>query len=224
MQMHQEVREKVLPSLDLAGVAEYIKSGRARQIVCLVGAGISVSAGIPGELPYKMNSILQGKYSCVVLDDMGRRTAVQAMWANLTQSRRSQCRVRSGLADFRSPGTGLYAQLEKYNLPDPQSLFEIEFFRRNPEPFHTLSKELFPGNFKCACSRVHCWVALQATWSLATEDRTLLRLLQANTGTLFHAAAAREGHAAPMLHSEHRLVGETGGAAVRRHRRSTRQF
>ncbi len=43
-------------------------------------------------------------------------------------------------ADFRSPGTGLYSQLEEYNLPDPQALFEIGFFRLNPQPFHTLAK------------------------------------------------------------------------------------
>jgi hypothetical protein len=36
-----------LPSLDLAGVAQLILSGRARNIVVMAGAGISVSAGIP---------------------------------------------------------------------------------------------------------------------------------------------------------------------------------
>lgn len=37
----------LLPSLDLEGVAALIKSGRARRIVVMAGAGISVSAGIP---------------------------------------------------------------------------------------------------------------------------------------------------------------------------------
>lgn len=27
--------------------------------------------------------------------------------------------VASGIPDFRSPGTGLYSQLQKYNLPYP---------------------------------------------------------------------------------------------------------
>jgi len=36
-----------LPSLDLEGVAAYIASGAVRNIVCMCGAGISVSAGIP---------------------------------------------------------------------------------------------------------------------------------------------------------------------------------
>ena len=28
--------------------------------------------------------------------------------------------VSAGIPDFRSPGTGLYSQLERYNLPHPQ--------------------------------------------------------------------------------------------------------
>lgn len=54
----------------------------------------------------------------------------------------------AGIPDFRSPGSGLYHNLEKYNLPDPQAIFEIDFFRRNPQPFFTLAKELYPGTFK----------------------------------------------------------------------------
>lgn len=38
---------QALGSLDLAGVAELIKSGRSRKIVVMAGAGISVAAGIP---------------------------------------------------------------------------------------------------------------------------------------------------------------------------------
>ena len=42
-------------------------------------------------------------------------------------------------ADFRSPGTGLYDNLQKYNLPHPEALFEIGFFKRNPQPFVDLA-------------------------------------------------------------------------------------
>ena len=35
----------------------------------------------------------------------------------------------AGIPDFRSPGTGLYDNLQKYNLPSPQSVFEIKFFK-----------------------------------------------------------------------------------------------
>lgn len=54
----------------------------------------------------------------------------------------------AGIPDFRSPGSGLYDNLQKYNLPDPQAIFEIGYFRTNPKPFFTLAKELYPGNFK----------------------------------------------------------------------------
>ena len=35
----------------------------------------------------------------------------------------------AGIPDFRSPGTGLYDNLQKYMLPSPQSIFEIGYFR-----------------------------------------------------------------------------------------------
>ncbi|XP_054264098.1 NAD-dependent protein deacetylase sirtuin-2 [Macrosteles quadrilineatus] len=54
----------------------------------------------------------------------------------------------AGIPDFRSPGSGLYHNLQKYNLPNPQAIFEIGFFRENPQPFFTLAKELYPGSFK----------------------------------------------------------------------------
>ena len=35
----------------------------------------------------------------------------------------------AGIPDFRSPETGLYHNLEKYNLPHAQSIFELEYFK-----------------------------------------------------------------------------------------------
>ena len=54
---------KGLPSLDIKGLASYIKNGYAKKILILTGAGISVKSGIP---------------------------------------------------DFRSPGTGLYDNFKNY--------------------------------------------------------------------------------------------------------------
>uniref|UniRef100_A0A8C2XCA6 NAD-dependent protein deacetylase sirtuin-2 n=1 Tax=Cyclopterus lumpus TaxID=8103 RepID=A0A8C2XCA6_CYCLU len=89
--------DKVLDELTLDGVAQYIKSGKCKNILCMVGAGISTSAGIP---------------------------------------------------DFRSPETGLYANMQKYNLPYPEAIFQIDYFKKHPEPFFALAKELYPGQFK----------------------------------------------------------------------------
>ncbi|XP_064359043.1 NAD-dependent protein deacetylase sirtuin-2 [Dromaius novaehollandiae] len=92
-----EKPEKVLDELTLEGVSRFMQSEKCRNVVCMVGAGISTSAGIP---------------------------------------------------DFRSPGTGLYANLQSYNLPYPEAIFEINFFKQHPEPFFALAKELYPGQFK----------------------------------------------------------------------------
>ncbi|RZC40179.1 SIR2 domain containing protein [Asbolus verrucosus] len=53
----------------------------------------------------------------------------------------------AGIPDFRSPGSGLYHNLQKYNLPHPQAIFELDFFHENPKPFFELAKELYPGSF-----------------------------------------------------------------------------
>ncbi|XP_015259585.1 PREDICTED: NAD-dependent protein deacetylase sirtuin-3-like isoform X1 [Cyprinodon variegatus] len=51
----------------------------------------------------------------------------------------------SGIPDFRTPGTGLYANLEKYNIPYPEAIFNIDYFSNDPQPFFSLAKALYPG-------------------------------------------------------------------------------
>jgi NAD-dependent deacetylase sirtuin 2 len=53
--------------------------------------------------------------------------------------------VSAGIPDFRTPGTGLYDNLQRYDLPHPSAVFELDFFRANPAPFYALAKELYPG-------------------------------------------------------------------------------
>src|SRR4051812_3653589 len=55
--------------------------------------------------------------------------------------------VAAGIPDFRSPGTGLYYNLQQYDLPYPSAIFELPFLMKNPKPFFTLAKALYPGNF-----------------------------------------------------------------------------
>ncbi|XP_063301438.1 NAD-dependent protein deacetylase sirtuin-3, mitochondrial-like isoform X3 [Pelobates fuscus] len=50
--------------------------------------------------------------------------------------------------DQRTPGSGLYDNLKKYNLPYPEAIFEIDYFTYNPRPFFALAKELYPGKYK----------------------------------------------------------------------------
>ncbi|KAI1379913.1 NAD-dependent deacetylase sirtuin-2 [Hypoxylon crocopeplum] len=74
----------------------------------------------------------------------------------------------AGIPDFRSPKTGLYHNLARLNLPHPEAVFEIDFFRSNPAPFYLLAKELYPGNFSPTVS--HVFIALLA-------KKGLLRML-----------------------------------------------
>ncbi|KAL4708272.1 hypothetical protein ACJJTC_016321 [Scirpophaga incertulas] len=82
----------------------------------------------------------------------------------------------AGIPDFRSPETGLYHNLQKYNLPEPQAIFEINFFRQNPKPFFCLAKEMYPGNFKPTIS--HYFIRL------LHEKGLLLRHYTQNIDTL----------------------------------------
>ncbi|XP_078076929.1 NAD-dependent protein deacetylase sirtuin-3, mitochondrial isoform X2 [Mustelus asterias] len=54
----------------------------------------------------------------------------------------------SGIPDFRSPGSGLYDNLQKYDIPYPEAIFEINYFFHNPKPFFALAKQLYPETCK----------------------------------------------------------------------------
>jgi len=64
----------------------------------------------------------------------------------------------AGIPDFRSPDTGLYANLARLDLPYAEAVFDISYFRQNPDPFYVLAKELYPGQFYPTVS--HSFVAL----------------------------------------------------------------
>ena len=56
--------------------------------------------------------------------------------------------VSAGIPDFRTPGTGLYSKLQKYNLPFPEAIFDISYFKNDPTPFYTLSKDFLSADVK----------------------------------------------------------------------------
>ncbi|KAH9950567.1 DHS-like NAD/FAD-binding domain-containing protein [Amylocystis lapponica] len=64
----------------------------------------------------------------------------------------------AGIPDFRSPKTGLYANLARLNLPYPEAVFEINYFRESPTAFYSLARELLPGRFRP--SPTHSFVRL----------------------------------------------------------------
>merc|ERR1712223_530114 len=56
--------------------------------------------------------------------------------------------VSCGIPDFRSRD-GVYARLavDFPDLPDPQAMFDIHYFRRDPRPFFKFAREIYPGQF-----------------------------------------------------------------------------
>ncbi|RLN50446.1 hypothetical protein BBJ29_000988 [Phytophthora kernoviae] len=97
--------------------------------------------------------------------------------------------VSCGIPDFRSEN-GIYSRLGEYNLPNPQCMFDIEFFRSNPRPFFAFAKELFPksSGFTFVPSRCHYFLKL-------LEDKgKLLRIYSQNIDMLEHAAGISHEH------------------------------
>jgi NAD-dependent histone deacetylase SIR2 len=90
------------------------------------------------------------------------------------------------------------SNLSKYNLPYPQAVFELEFFRRNPEPctpislslltstkpypglVYALARELYPGRFRPTLS--HSFIRL------LNEKGLLLKCFTQNCDGLEHLA------------------------------------
>ncbi|CAK5065693.1 unnamed protein product [Meloidogyne enterolobii] len=85
--------------------------------------------------------------------------------------------VSCGIPDFRSE-KGIYARLKDDfpELPDPHSMFDIDFFRRNPRPFYAFAKEIFPGQFRPSIS--HKFI------KFLEEEGKLLRNYTQNIDTL----------------------------------------
>ncbi|KAJ9455109.1 NAD-dependent deacetylase sir2A [Diplonema papillatum] len=63
--------------------------------------------------------------------------------------------VAAGIADFRTPGTGLYDNLAAYNLPQAEDLFSLQYFRRHPESFYRFSGSMWPDSQVHRPTRVH---------------------------------------------------------------------
>ncbi|XRB14394.1 Sir2 histone deacetylase Hst2 [Pseudoscourfieldia marina] len=90
----------------------------------------------------------------------------------------------AGLPDFRTPGTGLYDNLQEYNLPFAEAIFDLQFYRQNAEPFNRLARELYPGGVKPTA--MHRFV------SLLDEHQLLTRCFTQNIDSLETAAGLRK--------------------------------
>jgi NAD-dependent deacetylase sirtuin 1 len=55
--------------------------------------------------------------------------------------------VSAGIPDFRSKN-GIYSMDIALELPQPECLFDIHYFKDDPLPFFHLARKLYPGNFQ----------------------------------------------------------------------------
>lgn len=92
--------------------------------------------------------------------------------------------VSCGIPDFRSRD-GIYARLavDFPDLPDPQAMFDIEYFRRDPRPFFKFAKEIYPGQFQP--SPCHKFI------SMLDKQGKLLRNYTQNIDTLEQVAGVK---------------------------------
>ena len=82
----------------------------------------------------------------------------------------------AGVPDFRSPETGIYANLQKYNLTNPEDVFKISYFKNNPAPFYDVSRKLLPSKLYPTLS--HYFVRI------LNEKGFLLRCFSQNVDSL----------------------------------------
>lgn len=93
--------------------------------------------------------------------------------------------VSCGIPDFRSRD-GIYARLavDFPDLPDPQAMFDIHYFRRDPRPFFKFAREIYPGQF--TPSLCHRFIRL------IEQHNKLLRNYTQNIDTLEQVAGIKD--------------------------------
>jgi NAD-dependent SIR2 family protein deacetylase len=92
----------------------------------------------------------------------------------------------AGIPDFRTPGTGLYDNLQEYHLPYPEAIFDVDFYVRRPHPFLTLAKKIWPG-LRHSPTFTHSFVAV-----LARKDKLLRNYTQNFDGLELLASVPEE--------------------------------
>ncbi|XP_064092637.1 NAD-dependent deacetylase sir2D-like isoform X2 [Macrobrachium nipponense] len=92
--------------------------------------------------------------------------------------------VSCGIPDFRSRD-GIYARLavDFPDLPNPEAMFDIHHFRRDPRPFFTFAREIYPGQF--TPSLCHKFI------HLLERNNKLLRNYTQNIDTLEQVAGIK---------------------------------
>lgn len=86
-----------------------------------------------------ISKIFLDKKNIIVMSGAGiSTTAMPKVEESEIPGSKSTRKIR-GIPDFRTPGTGLYDNLEKFGLPFPEAIFDLDYFRLRPEPFFAVS-------------------------------------------------------------------------------------
>jgi len=103
-------------------------------------AGLKVDASLNGsEAATATPSVLESKDVAGIvkyIKEHNCKKIIVASGAGISTS--------AGIPDFRTPGTGLYSNLQRFNLSTPEEVFDISYFKTNPKPFTILAKEMYP--------------------------------------------------------------------------------
>ncbi|CDO77132.1 hypothetical protein BN946_scf184657.g7 [Trametes cinnabarina] len=130
---------EVLEARDLPSIAKHIKSPQCRRVFVML----------------KLEAGSWREYG-------GRHTGLSVSWHwTICELNAISCYL------FFPPGLTHFAHqsnLQRLNLPYPEAVFEINYFRENPVPFYTLARELYPGRFRPTLT--HTFVKLLSDHSL----------------------------------------------------------
>ncbi|KAF7377618.1 NAD-dependent protein deacetylase [Mycena sanguinolenta] len=156
-----------LASKDLEGVAQYIASGKCRNIVIMCGAGVYFS------FDYGAGEVQCAEYQL-----------------------KSGISRAAGIPDFRSQdGSRIHEtnilRESNVNVPRPQDIFTLSYFKKNPKPFYQVVSHLYGGAYRPTLT--HSFIrlletkrVLNACWSQNVDDLERLagvsswRLIQAH--------------------------------------------
>ncbi|KAG7346662.1 silent information regulator protein Sir2 [Nitzschia inconspicua] len=93
---------------------------------------------------YGSNSNESAGADSEILESLAKRLSNQK-FQNVVVLMGAGASVSAGIPDFRSPGTGLYDRLQHYQLPYPEAIFDLDYYRDQPKPFVELCQEIWPG-------------------------------------------------------------------------------
>eukprot|EP00292_Cryptomonas_paramecium_P005783 CAMPEP_0113719384 /NCGR_PEP_ID=MMETSP0038_2-20120614/35770_1 /TAXON_ID=2898 /ORGANISM="Cryptomonas paramecium" /LENGTH=380 /DNA_ID=CAMNT_0000647721 /DNA_START=62 /DNA_END=1200 /DNA_ORIENTATION=- /assembly_acc=CAM_ASM_000170 len=117
---------------------EALNKGLANLFQGLTGVSMT-----PPELPEEeQRMVFDGETPS--LEQIGKKLA-QGKYKNIVVCVGAGLSTSAGIPDFRTPGSGLYDNLQRFDLPTPQSIFDLDYYRTNPLPFAMLSREIWPG-------------------------------------------------------------------------------